>query len=212
MQDASTHTDTTPVSAECLSCNTSLVSPTRNVSDCQYSRASLSKDFSYYVLDCWGPSIPFSAVYTLPQNQLVQILDDNQDLQEAIEKLAVPKVKYFNYTILEGASAPARVKLLIPPGFREEETYTFPLVMKVYGGPGTQEVSQRWSFDWDHYLAGHRDFIVATADVRGTGFSGDSFKQAVYQDLGRIETHDTLKVLRYINMINLPLHLCTLGL
>lgn len=197
VQDASTHTDTTPVSSECLSCNTTLVlSPTQNVSNCQYSRASLSKDFSHYVLDCLGPSIPFSAVYALPQNKLVKVLDDNEDLQEAIAALAMPKIRFYNYTVLEGATAPARVKMLIPPGFREAETYTFPLVLRVYGGPGTQEVSQRWSFDWDHYLAGNRDFIVATVDVRGTGFSGDSFKQAVYKDLGRLETFDTLTVLR----------------
>ena len=57
-------------------------------------------------------------------------------------------------------------------------------------------MSQRWSFDWDHYLAGNKDFIVATMDVRGSGFSGISFKQAVYKKLGTVETQDSLKVLQ----------------
>ena len=52
-------------------------------------------------------------------------------LQESINKLAMPKTKFFNYDILEGATAPARVKLLLPPGFREEELYTFALVVQV---------------------------------------------------------------------------------
>ena len=65
-----------------------------------------------------------------------------------------------------------------------------------YGGPGHQKVSQRWSFDWDHYLAGNRDFLVATLDVRGSGYSGDSFKHAVYKELGTYETQDTLKVIK----------------
>ncbi len=65
-----------------------------------------------------------------------------------------------------------------------------------YGGPGTQEVSQRWTFDWDHYLAGNRDFVIATMDVRGSGFSGDTFKHAVYRDLGAVETSDSLHVLK----------------
>ena len=64
-----------------------------------------------------------------------------------------------------------------------------------YGGPGTQEVSQRWTFDWDHYLASNKDFIVAMMDVRGSGFAGNTFKHAVYKDLGRLETLDTLNVL-----------------
>ena len=53
VQDASTHNDTTPVSSECLSCNLNHVV---NVSICQYARASMSKDFSHYVLDCMGPT------------------------------------------------------------------------------------------------------------------------------------------------------------
>ena len=55
----------------------------------------------------------------------------NLPLQESINKLAMPKTKFFNYDILEGATAPARVKLLLPPGFREEELYTFALVVQV---------------------------------------------------------------------------------
>lgn len=58
-------------------------------------------------------------------------------------------------------------------------------------------MTQRWSFDWDHYLAGNRDFIVATMDVRGSGYNGNTFKHSVYKELGTIETQDTLHVLRY---------------
>jgi len=196
VQDASTHNDTTPVSSECLSCNSNhdLV----NVSTCQYARAKMSKDFSHYALDCMGPTVPYSLVFSLPKNEMVKVLDLNHDLQESINKLAMPKTKFFNYDILEGATAPARVKLLLPPGFREEELYTFALVVQVYGGPGHQKVSQRWSFDWDHYLAGNRDFLVATLDVRGSGYSGDSFKHAVYKELGTYETQDTLKVIKHM--------------
>ena len=75
-------------------------------------------------------------------------------------------------------------------------TLTKSLFIYRYGGPGHQKVSQRWSFDWDHYLAGNRDFLVATLDVRGSGYSGDSFKHAVYKELGTYETQDTLKVIK----------------
>ena len=47
-------------------------------------------------------------------------------------------------------------------------------------------------------MAGNRDFLVATLDVRGSGYSGDSFKHAVYKELGTYETQDTLKVIRYL--------------
>ena len=144
VQDASTHNDTTPVSSECLSCNSSSIVTSTAAAEsnqshddntvfvCQYARASMSKDFSYYVLDCLGPTVPYSLLFSLPNNQLVKILDTNDDVKDMMNMLAQPKVKFMSYDdVLEEASASARVKLLIPPGFREEEQYTFPLVLRV---------------------------------------------------------------------------------
>ena len=61
----------------------------------------------------------------------MQVLDANQDLGLLLSSIAMPKTKFFNFDILDEASAPARVKLLMPPGFREEEMYTFALILKV---------------------------------------------------------------------------------
>ncbi len=65
-----------------------------------------------------------------------------------------------------------------------------------YNGPGSQDVSSRWSLEWDHYLASNRDFIVAHMDVRGSGFSGNDFKHAVFHRLGTVEVTDSLIVLK----------------
>ncbi len=67
-----------------------------------------------------------------------------------------------------------------------------------YGGPGSQDVSSRWSLDWDHYLASARDFVVAHMDVRGSGFAGDDFKHAVFRRLGSVEVKDSLRVLKHL--------------
>ena len=77
--------------------------------------------------------MPYSLVFSLPNNTMVKILDVNDDLRESINKLAMPQTKFFNYNILDDppASAPARVKLLLPPGFREAELYRFALVVQV---------------------------------------------------------------------------------
>ena len=75
--------------------------------------------------------VPYSLAFSLPNNKMVKVLDTNDDLQESINKLAMPQTKFFNYDILKGASAPARVKLLLPPGFREAELYRFALVVQV---------------------------------------------------------------------------------
>ena len=66
-----------------------------------------------------------------------------------------------------------------------------------YGGPRTQTVSSKWSIGWDTYLASQRNFIVASVDVRGTGFQGDDFKHAIFRKLGSYEVSDTIHVIRY---------------
>ena len=75
--------------------------------------------------------MPQTFVYSLPQNQLVKVLDTNDELQEIISGLAMPQVRFLQFNISEDIKTPARVKLLIPPGQRKEEEFTFPLVLKV---------------------------------------------------------------------------------
>ena len=67
-----------------------------------------------------------------------------------------------------------------------------------YGGPSTQTVSSKWSVGWDTYLASQRNFITASIDVRGTGYQGDSFKHAVYGQLGSHESIDTVHVVHQL--------------
>ena len=59
-------------------------------------------------------------------------------------------------------------------------------------------MTSKWNVNWDTYLASQRNFIVAYVDVRGTGYQGDQFKHAVYGQLGRYETEDTLHVIRWL--------------
>ena len=130
------------MSSECLSCNKSVQlhnlqqtyiydENSTNFKKCQFNKAHISKNFSYYVLDCQGPSVPQSFVYSISQNKLVKVLDTNAELQELLSELALPKVKYLQFNISEDVKTPARVKLLLPPGFREEEEFTFALILKV---------------------------------------------------------------------------------
>ena len=75
-----------------------------------------------------------------------------------------------------------------------ENQFPFSLSAFRYGGPGTQEVSSKWSLEWNHFLSSNRDFIIVNMDVRGSGFSGDSFKHAVYKELGTVQAQDVIYV------------------
>lgn len=72
----------------------------------------------------------------------------------------------------------------------------YPVVMSQYSGPGSQQVLNRWSLDWEMYYAS-KGFIVLCVDGRGTGGRGAAFRTAVYRQLGTLETADQIAAARY---------------
>jgi len=62
--------------------------------------------------------------------------------------------------------------------------------------PGKQLVDARWKLTFDSYLSSAKDFVVALVDVRGSGANGDTFKHAVFRQIGVFETKDSYHVLK----------------
>lgn len=99
---------------------------------CLYHNAVFSSiSSSYFVLECLGPTIPTSALYkaSLPQPKLIMHLQNNTELIEKVEKMALPQIKTFPVQISGGYLA--QVRLYLPPGLREEEITKYPLVVQV---------------------------------------------------------------------------------
>jgi len=71
-----------------------------------------------------------------------------------------------------------------------------PLIINPYGGPGEQQVQNRWSDDllFDELLAQH-GFAVLHADNRGMGGRGRAFAQAAYHNFGTVQLQDQLTVI-----------------
>ena len=84
--------------------------------------------------------------------------------------------------------------LLLPEGVTSAASV--PLIVNPYGGPGVQEVANRWDNDllFDELLAQH-GFAVLHADNRGSGSRGRDFAQAAYHNFGPVELEDQLTVL-----------------
>ncbi|HVC48516.1 MAG TPA: alpha/beta fold hydrolase [Terracidiphilus sp.] len=84
--------------------------------------------------------------------------------------------------------------LLLPAG--AEKTASVPLILNPYGGPGPQEVANKWGDGllFDEVLAQH-GFAVLHADNRGTGSRGRAFAQDAYHNFGPVQLQDQLTVL-----------------
>jgi dipeptidyl-peptidase-4 len=89
-------------------------------------------------------------------------------------------------------------RMITPPAFSPENKY--PVIVYVYGGPHSQLVSNSWLGGaglFLNYLA-QQGYIVFTLDNRGSEDRGREFEQAIFRDLGRVESEDQMAGVRYL--------------
>ncbi|KAF9409670.1 hypothetical protein HW555_011024, partial [Spodoptera exigua] len=159
--------------------------------DCLYNRILFSKNYSYYVQECLGPGPPATFVCS-HWGARRAVLWDGRPLSNKFAALAHPQVKDFRVEVQ--AYRAARVRLLLPPGFRETDDLPLPLVLHVSAQPGGQLVTERWKPSWGWYLAAARNFIVAEIDARGSARSSEQNLSQAF--IGDVE--DQIAVLAYL--------------
>ena len=91
---------------------------------------------NYYVHECLGPSIPYIQVRSLPNNTLVRNLHTNGELEANSREKIFPRRLKLRIALQENApwknGHPDKVdvELFLPPGLREDDTLTYPLVIQ----------------------------------------------------------------------------------
>ncbi|XP_055942406.1 inactive dipeptidyl peptidase 10-like [Argiope bruennichi] len=177
-----------PREQRCLTCSLD--------EDCLYFNALFSNEGHYFVLECLGPGVPRIEIRETLSNALVEVLDTNNDLEEALADRALPQIETFKVPLKGGYKA--TVRLYLPPPLRENEIIKFPMILHVCSSPGYQLVSEKFHIHWGSYLASHKNYIYAQIDGRGSGFQGDKRVQEVFRKLGNIEVEDQLVVTSYL--------------
>ncbi len=126
----------------------------------------------------------------------VRVLEDNADLVQKIEILDLREPEFFTVRADDGSSLNAWI--IKPRDFDPGRSY--PLLLYVYGGPGSQTVRDAWGgsrYLW-HQMLVRDGILVASVDNRGTGARGREFKKQVYMRLGQLETADQLAAVRQL--------------
>lgn len=153
--------------------------------------ASFSPTGAHYVMNHSSAQEP--PVYTLvssAKESVVRVLEDNAAVKAKFANVAQKEFFTFN-----SAGNDLNCWMIKPVDFDESKRY--PVVIYQYSGPGSQEVTNRWSIDWMQYFA-EQGYIVACTDGRGTGARGRDFEQCVYKNLGYYETKDQVAFLEYL--------------
>lgn len=129
----------------------------------------------------------------------VRTLTDNGNLRDRLAAMGLREPEFFDFETRDGVTLNGWI--LTPPDFDESREY--PLVMYVYGGPGSQTGGDGWGgqrYLW-HQLLAQEGFVVATVDNRGTGARGRAFKNVTYGTLGQYESRDQVEAARYLGSL-----------
>ena len=158
---------------------------------------NMSPDLAYYIDQHSRANTP--PVYTLhaKKGEAIRVLEENADLAAAIDSMAFPQVAFDQVTVHD--SVTLNSYMIKPLDFDPANKY--PVLMFVYGGPGSQQVTDRYSGRgrglWHRYLASN-GYLIYCVDNRGTGGRGEAFKKVTYKNLGYYETEDQIAAAKYL--------------
>ncbi len=167
--------------------------------------AEFSSTFKYFMLVYSTTSTPFISTIRDSKGKDIRVLNDNKLVKERLAAFKLSKKEFFEFTTDDGISL--KGWMIKPAEFQSRERY--PVLMHVYGGPGSQAVVNQTVMDqWEngdylwHQLLAQKGYIVVSVDNRGTGARGLEFNSCIYGRMGELETNDQLQVIKYLS--NLP--------
>ena len=163
-----------------------------------WNDAVFAADFSSYMLS-------YSSAVTPPQytvhdasGRMLRELVDNAGLQSVAKEEGFQPLHFWSFKTVDGTELNGW--RITPEGFDEASAEAWPLMMFVYGGPGSQQVVDRWggANHWWFQMLAQQGYVVACVDNRGTGARGAAFQKQTYLELGKLEVEDQIAAARYL--------------
>lgn len=152
--------------------------------------------FTFYMDLSSTINTPYEQGIYSNDGKLVRVLANNQKVLNKLTEAGFSKTEMS--TFFTGQGVELNYWMLKPANFDPNKKY--PLLMFVYGGPGSQQVLNRWggrNLLWYQQLA-QQGYIIACVDNRGTGGRGAYFKKnTTHLQLGKNETTDQIEAAKY---------------
>lgn len=168
--------------------------------------ADFSKNFKYYI-GRFSSSEHAPIISVNESNgKIVRILEDNEEFMDKLKNYNLSKKEFFTiespeFKLPDSSIVSLNAWKILPPDFDENKKY--PVLLSIYGGPGSQEVTNSWgyfNYFWYQMLA-ENGIIVISVDNRGTGARGELFKKMTQKELGKYETIDYIEVAKYMGSL-----------
>ncbi|MEX0684445.1 MAG: S9 family peptidase [Balneolales bacterium] len=150
----------------------------------------------HFYIDTWsGIGQPRQVELWETNGNFLKTLEANQSVSELIQLIEYSPGTLEQFTTDDGRQLDYYI--IKPTDFDEKKSY--PLLLDVYGGPGSQNVyNQFGSNAWHQYLA-QQGYIIAQVNNRGSGGYSIEFEKMVYKKLGYWEAFDFNETAKYLS-------------
>ncbi|MDX2436129.1 MAG: DPP IV N-terminal domain-containing protein [Acidobacteriota bacterium] len=133
--------------------------------------------------------VPQTDLVSLPDHDVRRVLEDNAEIQKAVDAVAKSPIEAFRVDIGDGLEVDGW--MITPPDL--DPTRVYPLLMFVYGEPWGQTVQNSWGRGGNlwHLLLAQRGYLVASLDNHGTPAPrGRQWRKSVYRQIGILASAD----------------------
>lgn len=128
--------------------------------------------------------------------KMVKVVNDNSKLATKMDQYDLSAAEFIRVPNSKGDTLNGW--MLKPVNF--DPTKKYPLLFCNYGGPGSQQVSNRFgAVSFWHQMLAEKGYIVVSVDNTGTGFRGEEFKKKTYLQLGKYEIEDQIDAAKYFS-------------
>jgi len=161
-----------------------------------FNDAEFSKTFHYYINTFSDANTPTLTTLNKNDGKIIRVLEDNKALSDTLTHYDMSKQTFFTFTTSQGNNLNGF--MIKPSNF--DSTKKYPVLMYVYGGPGSNTVNNEWNaFDgmWFQMLA-EKGYVIVSIDNRGTLARGSEFKKCTYLHLGKYEVTDQIEGAKYL--------------
>ena len=161
--------------------------------------AQFSTDFKYYISTFSDANTPPYISVHKSNGSKLYVLEDNRNFKNLLKTYGYSNKTFF--VVKTDDDVELNAWMIKPLDF--DSTKRYPVLMYLYGGPGSQTVTNSWGWFnlmWFEMLA-QKGYIVVSVDNRGTGARGEEFKKMTYLQLGKLETIDQVNANKYLGSL-----------
>jgi dipeptidyl-peptidase-4 len=127
--------------------------------------------------------------------KFVKTVNESAKLKTKMDEYEIGKAEFIRVPNSKGDTLNGW--MLKPAKF--DPTKKYPVLFCNYGGPGSQQVSNRFgAVSFWHQMLAEKGFIVVSVDNTGTGYRGEEFKKKTYLQLGKFEIEDQIDAAKFI--------------